>query len=154
MGRRDSGEPRLGRTKQPTKPRIHPNLLARAEDYTKVIDKIEEYLSYWSKIMGLSEWSFNVNYEIVNHEEGEHVKASVNPSWEYQAVYIRFFLPQLRDFDDYGLEHTVVHELSHCLVDQMEVKKQTRKEDIEAVVVNISRILLKTKYFSKVLRKK
>jgi hypothetical protein len=117
--------------------------------------KIEGYLKYWLDKMSFTEWTYNIDYEALQNEDNSSINAAIVPQWEYQHFNLKFYLPNLVNHGDKELENTVIHELSHALVNQME-RPSTRRVDVETVVTNLSRILFKVKYenSSKALRKK
>lgn len=132
--------------KNPKKePEQHPVFKNLALKHTVVQKKLDKLVQYWIPALGLKDWRLIIDYTANSHESNPDINACINAMWEYKSARLRFFLPALVEHDDDLLEVTVVHELSHCLVCPMRTKK-SRVKDEEAVVTQLTKAFIRTKY--------
>lgn len=124
---------------------IHPTFKLQAKEYTRVQKQVSKIITEWIPTLGLSHWEFDIEYVPGYHQDGPEVKACINPQAEYQNACARFFLPALIQDDFNSMEDTAVHELVHCLISPL-MGKKARREDVEFVVVNTTKALIRAKY--------
>jgi hypothetical protein len=78
----------------------------------------------WRDMMGLGWWDVRYNYYMDTatfaREHGNVAVMVCHTSWKYIKAEIDICTPSLIDFDDIRLEHTIVHELCHILVNEMQ----------------------------------
>jgi hypothetical protein len=134
------------------KRKMDKGLAAKAVEYNQAMVDIREAMAEWIPKLNLEKWGISSRFDTGNNPDCQNALATVNPQWMYQQANISFWLPQISQTDYRGREHMVIHELVHCLVDQME-NENTRKDDLEKVVTLVTDAILSTKY-SKTVRKK
>ncbi len=102
----------------------------------------------WRECLGLNTWRFEINYFRTGDYmpgEGDTVTfANITPQWKYLEAQLSFNMPQLAEMDDVQLEEIVVHELSHCLVDEMRAVEKDPDHE-ERVVSSIQRALMQVR---------
>jgi hypothetical protein len=115
-----------------------------------VMNLIKKCVNFWVPVVGLDQWaSVSITFSYENHDEGKSILALTNSMWQYMRAEITFYLPAVitSGLDDDGIEHVVVHELCHCLVDEMGMEEDaTRRQQVpheERVVTNLSMSFLK-----------
>ncbi len=73
-------------------------------------------------------------------EGGDHVQAEAmcTPYWKYLTATLRFSTEKMAEFDDEEFEETVVHEMVHIVLSELD----KRDEHEERVATLLSRALL------------
>lgn len=88
----------------------------------EIMNVIKKCVTFWAPIMGLDKWSsLNITFSYENHDRGKGILAETNSLWHYLRADIVFYLPAIitSNFTDQEIENVVVHELCHCLLDEM-----------------------------------
>ncbi len=110
-----------------------------ARELGKTRTKIKRLLKEWIPLLELEKWTLNISYEAKvpageEAEEGWDYYADAEPSWEYSTAIIRFFLEPLSGVTSKELEETVVHELVHCVVNEMRDKNIKHEERVVSIL--------------------
>jgi hypothetical protein len=58
-----------------------------------------------------------------------NVGAECYPSYEYEAATIRFSVSEIAEYTEADLESLVIHELIHCLLNELKLDKQLVLEE-------------------------
>jgi hypothetical protein len=90
--------------------------------------RIRAALDKWLKPLGLLWWKVDVIYfddptvlaERFYKGDGDWVLARMYADWRYMTARIEINLPQFVDLDQEKTERTIVHELCHALVNEMQ----------------------------------
>lgn len=123
---------------------------AKGTPYTpaesKLIDEITRLIAYWKPRLGLEHWTIKTSFVTSPDPNDEELRARVAPSWEYRYGCIEFYLAALlRDDDILDRESTVAHELMHCVLNPMALKKSMRAQE-EMVTVDLTKAFMRMKY--------
>lgn len=110
----------------------------------KAAQEIRGFIDYWSPVLGLSGWTFDVNY-VPGLCSDASVRARCAALFEYRTAKLEFFLSAYIADLAIDREDTVVHELVHCLIDPLNVDETARKM-LEMVVVDVTKSLIRLKY--------
>ena len=85
------------------------------------------YLKKWIKKLGLSDWDISIKFSNQedyckenNIDDPEWSMCLVIPFWQYQLAHIRVNKDQVNIEDEDNLEENAIHELVHCMVNEME----------------------------------
>ena len=116
---------------------MDPQNTARVDGSERVTDKefnkqkarTAKIFKHWCWMLGLNTW-VKVTLEYWREpltprpsEEPYHPLATPEADclakWEYKTAHMRICLADAADMDDDALERTIVHELCHCLVNEM-----------------------------------
>lgn len=95
--------------------------------------------------MNLDRWSVQVDYEPDVADHNASCAATMNVDWRYKQASIKAYIPTMARMTDQSIEYIVVHELCHAMVCQMRGKKH-KMDNEEAVVTELSRAFMRTKY--------
>jgi Zn-dependent peptidase ImmA (M78 family) len=123
-------------------------------DHTKrtkeVMNTVKKCVQFWAPVMGLDQWSsVNITFSYENHDRGKGILAETNSLWHYLRADIVFYLPSIiaSNFTEREIENVVVHELCHCLLDEMGMEdEELRHQQMiheERVVTSLAMSFLK-----------
>ena len=88
--------------------------------------RLRALASQWITIFGLDHWDISirltdqmpeVGFQL--DEEAYSVYATCHPNWPYQSATLAFNASKAVTFDDDALLELLVHELTHCSLDEM-----------------------------------
>lgn len=112
-----------------------------AEAMTKITvakDAIKASLGCWLKPLGLLWWYIEVVYyddpaEVLQrfgNDSGKIVAARTYAEWQYATAKIEFNLLAICEMNSDEIEHIVVHELFHILVNEMREGEMHHEERV------------------------
>ena len=119
------------------------------EQKRRVVAVVDE----WLPLLGLDHWTVGMDFE-----RGELKDAGVSEDWQglgrckanwpYQTARIEFFLKGFVDMESGDVEHHVVHELVHCLLDEIQPDTSDVRawQQNEHAIEMTARALLRVKY--------
>lgn len=121
-----------------------------AKQFKELQAKLDKQVQFWRGLMVLDHWDFQVQYHAQRSldEFLQDAKASISVDPVYQMVLLRFWLPNCLDLTDDDIEQTVIHELCHCYVNVLFNGKESNRDKIESVVVNMTRTIQRAKNIS------
>lgn len=132
----------------------------QVEDYADQLSHYEkllnQYVNEWVPILGLDSWvKISVSCVPSANTENISILGQTSVQWEYMEAHIEFFLGGLImvDLADERLEYLVLHELCHCIVNEMRDESSDKayiEQNIipheERVVCNLAKSFLRLKY--------
>lgn len=90
------------------------------EQFDATMARIDPLLDKWMPLLGLADWTIRARYVLASQDmEYPTAQAECDARWQYMHAVIRFNVPELVQADDGEIEHVVVHELMHVLVNEM-----------------------------------
>lgn len=109
--------------------------------------RVMSLVNKWTKPLGLRWWQIEVLWVHKEFERGDKtVLFSTAVSWEYRTAWITAFLPALKREPEKSLERSVVHELCHILVAELQsAPKADKQRHCESVVTALSHAFLWTR---------
>jgi Zn-dependent peptidase ImmA (M78 family) len=113
-------------------------------DLDKLRHKVERLAREWQERMALGWWIITFQF----NEEDQDCYATTQALWQYSHAIITWNLRNLSALNDELLEDTVVHELTHCLLDPItadEIKGDKFSDKaMEFATERVARALLNT----------
>lgn len=109
--------------------------------------RITRIATPWLKDLGLNDWEITIEIapdKVMNNNgwaPGFETYAECSAHWEYQRAIIRFSEEQLEKSSDGELGETIVHELLHCVLNELRREHKMVSEERTATV--LTRALLK-----------
>lgn len=102
---------------------------------------------HWIPILRMESWDtllvFHRDDYPIPQEPGSSVGAMyVDPDWRYMLATIHVNMPALVGLSDQRIENNVVHELVHCLVNEMHRGDADSRDHEERVVTTLDLALL------------
>jgi hypothetical protein len=76
--------------------------------------EIQKWIDKWKPLLFLQEWKIILQFEPEANPASKHNSAKTSADCTYKRAWITFY-PCFFDDDDETREHTVVHELVHCI---------------------------------------
>lgn len=128
-------------------------------ELTKYEQLIDSFVAYWVPVLGLDSWSrITTHVRPDSHAgiSGTIGEATVN--WRYMEANIDFYLGALvgTNYESERIEYIVLHELCHCLVNEMRDENSTEDNQHkylipheERVVSNLAMSFIRLKYGKK-----
>lgn len=115
------------------------------KDVQELEDKLKALFDKWAWIITSYGWRFDVCY----YDNSSNLPGTVSadaamtafPKFEYLAGWIAVNLAEVALEKEERLEEMVVHELTHFLIDRLDIQGQ-RDEDVELATTQISRVIL------------
>jgi hypothetical protein len=103
-------------------------LTAKATNHAKKV--IQAAVVKWKPLMGLGHWEIHTcwyrrakdipkEFRPRKKRNYRGAKMWVRVDWEYLEAWVNVNLPECVDDDDERLEHTIMHELAHVVVNEM-----------------------------------
>jgi len=110
---------------------------------------IRKLFDKWTYRLGLRWWSLCLVYkedpqdiiETFGHVENSIVIAKTFCDWRYGTATIYFNLPKLKQMSKEDIEHVIIHELCHILVNEM---REGEIHHEERVVTGLTKAFLWT----------
>lgn len=132
------------------------------EDYAEQLDLydklLNEYVNYWIPILGLDSWvKIDVSCFPTTSSEDPGILGRTFVHWEYMEAKIEFFVGGMisSELGPERVEYLVVHELCHCLVNEIRDENTTNEHltayvipHEERVVCNLAKSFLRLKYLN------
>jgi hypothetical protein len=107
-------------------------------EYRQAQRLVEKAMRKWVPLLGLQDWAINLQ---VSRQPfvGEYTGAAASCSahWPYQSASITFSAPDVHEQPE-KVEEWMVHELVHCLLEEMQHEGD---EHIEHVTTAFTRII-------------
>jgi len=99
----------------------------------------DKKLCWWSRNLGLSAWRIRWFYvdKLKSTKKGRLTEARVVVTWEYKNADILINYKILKNKTKKYIEGTLVHELTHAIVNEMQEKKNRCKHE-ERVVTDLT----------------
>ena len=92
-------------------------------DWMEVVKRrVRAHIARWTPLLGLSEWDIDVQWKPGGEADSGSdfgTMLQVEAKWEYMSASIDVYCSAVRHADDDALEDFVVHELMHCIVNEM-----------------------------------
>ena len=105
---------------------------------TKLIRKI---FKWWATYLGVMRYEFDLLYcSSSEWDQGKDCIAYINTDWKYQEASIYFNMQKMRERSAEQIEYTIVHELCHLLVNEMQNYKRVDHE--ERVVTDLAKAFI------------
>ena len=94
------------------------------KEFNSIKSKIAKSIKYWAVSLGLSHWD---SIDFLCHRDSHEMDigasdcsvAAISCDWTYRHALIKFNVQRMKEFSKQEIDAVVVHELSHCLVNQM-----------------------------------
>jgi len=118
----------------------NPNLRPQLKAHEAVVAKLDKLVAKWVGDLWLGQWQIDTSWRwngIDSHDDRTIVYAECDADWRYMRATIRFNVPACSTLSDRLLEEKVVHELLHCVVNEM---RETEIKHEERVVSHLQRI--------------
>lgn len=134
------------------------HLNKRSKKIEKFQNLLDSYLDYWIPVLGLDSWSRITSYFNIETRPSSGTLGDAAVNWQYTEADITIYLAEIvdGDFPEDRLEYVVVHELCHCLVNEMRDENSDEKHlnkylipHEERVVSNLAMAFLRLKYGKK-----
>lgn len=99
----------------------------------------------WTALLGLDQWNIVIelapaaSFDAVGHL---NAAATCSALWEYETATIRFNEDDVAQSDDEELEDTIVHELQHCMLN--ELRREHKMGNEERTATMLTRAFMKT----------
>ena len=109
------------------------------KEYKALKRKLDRYLRKWIYRLGLRWWRIDVQWHRGPGDArgaGYRMGASCVAHWKYLTGDIVFHMHQFVDMKDDDLERLVIHELCHCLVNEMREKGIDHEERVTTLLEN------------------
>ncbi len=110
--------------------------------------RVQALIEIWPNRVGLRQWHLRFLFERDYKPDTTNdpvwrlsTRFDVVPEWEYQQATIRCWLPDIEPLSDEDLECSFIHELCHCLVNEMREPDKTLKHE-ERVVTTITNAII------------
>lgn len=99
----------------------------------------DKKLRWWAHNLGLCDWHLKWVYvdKLKQRKKGRIIEASTIIAWEYKNAEILISCEALKNKTKKYIEATLVHELTHAIVNEMQEKKNAYKHE-ERVVTNLT----------------
>jgi hypothetical protein len=130
------------------------NIENHANELSKCEILLQSYIDYWIPVLGLGSWSrITSTCHPDSHPVNSGTLGEAAVNWRYMEADINFYLGCMLGLDAKRIEYIVVHELCHCLVNEM--RDENSEEDHqhkylipheERVVCNLAMAFLRLKY--------
>jgi hypothetical protein len=104
----------------------------------KRFDWIKKIEAEWEKRLGLEDWDIRVEIrkKIQGGEPGSGTCGKCWSTWHYKQATIQLRKKDMLAMDERSVEAVVVHELIHCVTNEMRYYSTDTNHD-EAVVTNL-----------------
>lgn len=118
-------------------------------EYETTRAKLREWFDDWQLMLGLGSWEIQLLWTRERADDdkanaGRLSLATVEADWRYQRAEITLYMPTLVECTGKAQENTVVHELLHLYLAELENKKnQHRLDHEERVVTQIANAFLR-----------
>jgi hypothetical protein len=110
--------------------------------------RIRRLTNKWRVQLGLGPWSISMHYE----DDGADFKgvafgpgqiAACEADWRYLFANISWNLPTVQKYDDDELQGHVIHELLHCVIDEIarDAKEAGHDNNVERVTTSLERAM-------------
>jgi hypothetical protein len=113
-------------------------------DWMEVIKRrVRRLLQKGAPQLGLGDWDISLKWVPGGDGidgDGFRTLFRVDPKWEYQSAMIDVHCSSIRDMETDELEYHLVHELMHCVVNEISNKATAKHE--ERVVCTLARSVL------------
>jgi hypothetical protein len=113
-------------------------------DWMELIKRrVKRLVKKWAPQLGLSEWNIACNWLPGGDDPdsaGFRTLLQVDAKWEYQTARIDVYCSSVRGMDSEELEYYIVHELMHCVVNEISQEELAKHE--ERVVCTLARSVL------------
>lgn len=116
-------------------------------EYKKQKRRAERVLLKWQEALGFRWWKCRFDFSRQHKERtddeakaGKEILADIFCQWEYAHLTITVYLPAIEDLDNDELEHAIVHEFAHALVNEMRDYAKDEKHE-ERVVENLAKAI-------------
>lgn len=132
-----------------------------ADELSNYEKQITEYVNYWLPVLGLDNWA-RVDV-FCRPDTNGGVLGETCSNWQYMEADITFYLGGLigASPEPRRLEYIVVHELCHCMVNEMRDEKSEDDDQMkylipheERTVSNLAMAFIRAKYEGKTEPKK
>lgn len=95
--------------------------------------KLDKLVARWVGDLWLGQWQIDTVWcwnGIDAPDENTTVNAECSADWRYLRATVRFNIPACSELNDEKLEGIVVHELLHCVVNEMREKEIKHEERV------------------------
>lgn len=92
------------------------------KEFAKQQKRVERYFQYWQRALWLEQWRTTFKWhrgEFSQDESDGRTVMRVTSDYRYMQAEVEVYLPAVVDQEDEALERSVVHELSHVLLNEM-----------------------------------
>lgn len=132
---------------------------SHANDLHHYEQMIDAYVAYWIPVLGLDSWNrITAHIRPDTHPSSSGTMGEACVNWRYMEADVDFYLGSLigTGYDAQRIEYIVLHELCHCLVNEM--RDENSDEDHqhkylipheERVVSNLAMSFMRLKYKKK-----
>jgi len=119
----------------------------KKKKYKRARKRFSKLASAWTKRLGLAWWRVDVFYydkapKRFKRKHGRQVAAKMIARWEYMSAEMHVNLPFIAEMTKDEMEHVIVHELCHALVNEM--REEGHKHE-ERVCTRLTQAFLWTK---------
>jgi hypothetical protein len=112
--------------------------------------RVQKLLDSWILVLGLAWYHIEVIYydndRTFRKENGDNIIMRAWVDWRYMTIIIAVNVPSVKGLSNEKLEHIVVHELCHALVNEM---RETGIDHEERVVTMLTKAFLWTRDLTK-----
>lgn len=110
------------------------------EVLTQLKEDIDLRFGYWIKILGLSRWTIVLHYHRHPCPADDRRSMGVTPMWEYNTADVDIWLPTIHGtgVNVMEIDHYIVHELVHCIVEPLSGKGKKGRYLEEKVVSDLT----------------
>lgn len=122
-------------------------------EYEKIKSHCDALFTKWTDHLWLHHWQIIYRYEregikdyaTANGKDGTAVMMDCTPNWKYMQALIRIdcmsALDVMNDKRPHEVEETAIHELLHCVLDELQVLPK-HKDHEEHVASHLERALM------------
>ncbi len=102
----------------------------------EVQEFIKNHVIWWVNILGLGTWGFQFRQEDgkPKSDDGDSIVAVTDASWKYMTATITFYPECFQDMTDDEAEYSIVHELMHVLLDEMDCRDIAHEERVATML--------------------
>ena len=104
---------------------------------TETSDRINALVAHWKPRLGLQTWEIRVEVSpVILWEDGRHVAADAmcTPYWKYLQATLRFSEEKMLMLDEVEFEETVVHEMVHIVLSELETTSEPKEERVTTLL--------------------
>lgn len=119
------------------------------KEYNRISRILTKLQRKWFTTLGFRRWKIRVTLYREPCEDNLRTAGSCSADWQYQDVWLKFYVLRLEDMTEKEIEEIFVHECGHILVNEMREWQADRMCHEEHVVTQLTQALLWTYYDGK-----